>query len=86
MSLPTFTTNRLILTEVTQEATPCYKKYFVNYEIIKHQASAVLWPYPIDGVEWFVKNKVLPSQENNRWVWGIHLKTNPGELIGAVDL
>ncbi len=86
MPLPTFTTSRLILTELTQEDIPSYKKYFVNYEIIKHLASTIPWPYPDDGVEWFVNNQVTPHQGIDKWVWGIRLKTNSNELIGVVDL
>ncbi|BCD95876.1 GNAT family N-acetyltransferase [Marinagarivorans cellulosilyticus] len=86
MKLPIFTTNRLILTEVTEEDIPSYEKYFVNYEVIKHLSSAVPWPYPNEGVEWFINTQVVPRQGIDKWVWGIHLKTNPNELIGAVDL
>jgi len=86
MPLPTFTTKRLILTELAQDDIPSYKKYFVNYEIIKHLASTVPWPYPSDGVEWFVNTQILPNQGIDRWVWGIHLKAKPTELIGVVDL
>lgn len=86
MNLPTFTTKRLFLTEVTREDIPSYKKHFVNYEIIKQLSSTVPWPYPNDGVEWFVNNQIIPNQGNDKWVWGIHLKTNPDELIGVIDL
>lgn len=86
MPLPTFITSRLILKEVTREDIPSYKKYFVNYEIIRHLSLKVPWPYPDDGVEWFVNNQVIPNQGIDKWVWGIYLKTNPSELIGVVDL
>ena len=44
------------------------------------------WPYPEDGVEWFLNNLVLPRQGKDRWCFGIFLKPNQDELIGYVDL
>jgi RimJ/RimL family protein N-acetyltransferase len=86
MPLPTFTTQRLILREVTLGDIPAYKKHFVNYEVIKHLAATVPWPFPDDGVESFLQQKVIPNQGNDRWVWGLYRKIQPDELIGAVDL
>lgn len=44
--LPIFTTERLILREVTEEDAPAYEKNFVDYEVISQLASVVPWPYP----------------------------------------
>jgi len=83
--LPTFQTNRLILKQLDAADEDAYRKNFVDYEIIRHLASAVPWPYPDDGVKSFLEG-VLIQQGNNRWLWGIFLKENPSELIGVVDL
>lgn len=83
---PVFTTDRLILKPVTEADIPCYEKHFIDYEVIRHLASAVPWPYPENGVESWVKNVILPSQGKDRWVWGIFLQTRPAKLIGVVDL
>lgn len=85
-SVPTFYTDRLILKAVSAQDTSSYKKYFVNYAVISQLSSSVPWPYPEDGVEWFLNNVILPNQGKDRWVWGIFLKENPDELIGVVDL
>ena len=85
-TIPLFTTERLILKEVTLADLPAYKKYFINYSVISQLSSSVPWPYPDDGVEWFLNNIILPNQGKDRWMWGIHLKENPDQLIGAVDL
>jgi RimJ/RimL family protein N-acetyltransferase/predicted nucleotidyltransferase len=85
-SVPTFYTDRLILKAVRIQDTPSYKKYFVNYAVISQLSSSVPWPYPDDGVEWFLNNVILPNQGKDRWVWGIFLKEKPDELIGVVDL
>lgn len=84
--LPIFETNRLILREINLSDIPSYKKYFMNYAVISQLSSAVPWPYPDDGVEWFLNNVVFPEQGKTRWLWGIFLKSNPDELIGVVDL
>lgn len=85
MKLPILETKRLILKEVTMADVPAYEKYFVDYEVIRNLAASVPWPYPKDGVGQFLK-MTLPKQGDGRWLWGIYLKTNPAELIGAVDL
>lgn len=86
MSLPRFETKRLILKELTLEDAPSYEKNFVDYKVIRYLSSLVPWPYPKNGVVDFIRNFILPKQGKGRWVWGIFLKENPSELIGAVDL
>ena len=86
MSLPILTTDRLLLRAVTLADAPAYQKYFSNFEVIRHLGAAVPWPYPQNGAHDFIKNVIIPNQGKDRWVWGIFLKSNPNELIGAVDL
>jgi len=83
---PTFTTKRLYLKAVSESDIPSYEEYFVDYEVIRHLASTVPWPYPENGVSQFVKERILPEQGKDRWVWGIFLQQSPNELIGVVDL
>jgi len=83
--LPVLTTERLILRAVTLADAPSYKKHFVDYEVVKFLSAAVPWPYPEDGVEFFLNQLVLPRQGKDRWCFGIFLKSNPSELIGCVD-
>lgn len=84
--VPTFETDRLILRAVVESDASCWQKYFDDYEVIRHLSAHVPWPYPKDGVLNFLKSSILPSQGQDRWVWGIFLKEAPDELIGAVDL
>ncbi|HBR96755.1 MAG TPA: N-acetyltransferase [Gammaproteobacteria bacterium] len=86
MEIPTLTTHRLVLVPVTEQDIPAYKKHFVDYNIIRHLARAVPWPYPADGVESFLKAEIFPHQGKDRWLWGIHLGPDPKELIGAIEL
>jgi [ribosomal protein S5]-alanine N-acetyltransferase len=84
--LPVFTTERLILREVTEADVPAYEENFVDYEVISQLAAAVPWPYPEGGVLNFIRHHIIPRQGNDRWVWGILLKEQPSEIIGVVDL
>ncbi len=83
---PTFNTPRLVLKELAEADAPSYAKHFVDYEIIRHLTHHVPWPYPPNGVLEYIRTSVVPEQGHDRWVWGIRLKENPEEVIGAVDL
>lgn len=83
---PKFTTKRLVLKPVTEDDIPSYEKHFVDYEVIRHLASTVPWPYPENGVHDFVMKHILPKQGKDQWVWGIFLRQSPDELIGVVEL
>lgn len=85
-SIPTFETERLILKSINMQDEPCYKKNFIDYEVIRHLSSAVPWPYPEDGVKTYFETVLLPNQGKGRWSWGIFLKSQPSEVIGLVDL
>lgn len=85
-NLQIFETDRLILKQVSDCDFINWQKNFVDYEVIRNLSSLVPWPYPDNGVETFYKTTILPSLGINRWLWGIFLKENPGELIGCVDL
>jgi [ribosomal protein S5]-alanine N-acetyltransferase len=84
--LPVFETKRLILRGVELSDVPSYQKNFNDYEIISHLSHLVPWPYPDDGVEFFLKTVIMPTQARERWMWAIVEKQNPKEVIGTVDL
>lgn len=84
--IPEFKTNRLILRGVAEADIPSWQRNFNDYEVIRYLSAAVPWPYPENGVEDFLKKVILPIQGNDRWLWGLFLKTNPNEMIGGVDL
>jgi RimJ/RimL family protein N-acetyltransferase len=85
-NLPVFETARLILRGVTEADAHAYERHFVDYAVIGNLAAFVPWPYPAGGVLEFIRTQVLPNQAIDRWVWGIFLKTDPGELVGVVEL
>ena len=83
---PNIQTKRLTLKAVTEDDIPSYEKHFIDYEVIRHLALEIPWPYPADGVEEFVNQQIIPNQGHDKWVWGIYLQQHPDELIGVVDL
>jgi ribosomal-protein-alanine N-acetyltransferase len=58
--VPTFHTQRLTLRELIESDAPAYQRYFVNYEVIRHLAASVPWPYSPDGVISYVRSDILP--------------------------
>lgn len=84
--IPSFNTERLHLRPLTISDIPAYEKHFIDYEVIRYLSSAVPWPYPAGGVEWFLKNLIIPNQGKDRWAWAINLRERPTELIGVIDL
>ena len=86
LQLPVFETERLRLRGVLPCDIECYTRGFVDFEVVRELSAAVPWPYPSEGVADYVNDVIIPNQGNDRWVWGIFLKTNPHELIGVVDL
>lgn len=83
--IPTFETERLILKPSTPADAPAGQKYFNDFEVIK-QISGPPWPYPENGFETQLRNKIMPNQGKTDWNWGLFLKENPFELIGLVSL
>lgn len=83
---PPFETEHLILRPITPDDLPSYQKNFNDYEIIRYLAALVPWPYPENGVEDYYHNRLRPKQGKDYWHWGIFLKNNPQETIGAIDL
>lgn len=79
-------TDRLVLRPLTELDIAAYEKHFVDYEVIRHLSSKVPWPYPENGVCDWVHGHILPKQGNNRWFWGVYLKSNTDEMIGGVEL
>ena len=84
--IPIFRTERLILREITEADAPSYEENFVTYDVISQLTKVVPWPYPKGGVLEYIKTEIVPTQGKDKWVWGITLKDNPDELIGAVEL
>ena len=60
---------------------------FARWEIVKFLAARVPWPFPEDGALTYYRDRALPAMERGEeWHWTLRLKSDPGQLIGAVSL
>jgi ribosomal-protein-alanine N-acetyltransferase len=60
---------------------------FPQWEIVRHLAAQVPWPYPPDGAYRYIRDIALPAVERSEaWHWTLRLKSDPGQIIGSIDL
>jgi RimJ/RimL family protein N-acetyltransferase len=60
---------------------------FPRWEIVRYLTDQVPWPFPPDGVLTFYRDIAIPAMERgDAWRWTLRLRTNPGTIIGSVDL
>ena len=84
--LPVFETARLILRNIIERDAPAYERHFIDYEVIGTMSHMVPWPYPENGVLEYIRTVVIARQCKDQWTWGICLRSEPHELIGAIWL
>jgi [ribosomal protein S5]-alanine N-acetyltransferase len=83
----TLYTPRLILRPLEIADAEQTQKLFPHWEIVKHLAARVPWPYPPDGAYTYYRDIALPAVERGEeWHWTIQLKTDPGQMIGSISL
>jgi RimJ/RimL family protein N-acetyltransferase len=84
---PPLETPRLLLLPITLADAEQIQQIFPQWEIVRHLASRVPWPYPPDGAHIFIRETALPSIERgDAWIWTIRLKSDPSRIIGSIDL
>jgi len=84
---PTLYTARLILRPLELSDAEQTQKLFPHWEILRHLAGRVPWPYPADGAYNYYRNMVLPAMERGEeWHWTIRLKSDPERMIGSISL
>lgn len=81
--IPKFETTRLFLREVLLSDATNYQKHFAHWEIIKNLRHTVPYPYPKEGAREYIQSVL---SQPGIWIWGIFLKENKHELIGAISL
>jgi len=80
-------TRRLLLRPLELADAEQTQRIFPHWEIVKYLASVVPWPFPADGVLKHYRDRALPAMERgDEWNWSIRLKSDPSQLIGAIDL
>lgn len=86
MATPTLETDRLVLRPVTLKDAPAIQKYFDNWNIVRYLPKTVPWPYPANGAEEHLRNKLLPAiASGEALVWAIFSKEGPKEAIGVIN-
>jgi RimJ/RimL family protein N-acetyltransferase len=78
-------TERLILRPLALSDAPAIQRHFDNWNIIRHLAAVVPWPYPADGAETFVRSqldKISAGEEIHHWV--LVPRGGDGEAIGNI--
>ena len=61
MTIPTLTTERLLLKPLVAEDAVQIQKRYPCWEIVRYLVSSVPWPYPDNGAENYVNNVALPD-------------------------
>jgi RimJ/RimL family protein N-acetyltransferase len=85
--VPPLSTSRLHLLPLTPEDAPAIQAQFPRWEIVRHLAAVVPWPYPPDGALTFLRDFTLPAMAREEaWHWTIRLREVPGHLAGVVNL
>ena len=71
METPVIETQRLILRPLALSDALAIQRHFNNWNVIRHLALVVPWPYPDDGAETFIKRelaKIAAGEETYQWV------------------
>ncbi len=84
---PALHTDRLILQPLQLNDAEQTQQLFPHWEIVKHLAAKVPWPYPPDGAISFYRDVSLPAIKcGDEWHWTLRLKQTPEQIIGALSL
>ena len=87
MTIPTLTTERLLLKPLVAEDAVQIQKLYPRWEIVRYMVSSVPWPYPDNGAENYVNNVALPDMAKGiAWFWSIRRRDVPDELMGIICL
>jgi [ribosomal protein S5]-alanine N-acetyltransferase len=84
---PPLETPRLLLRPLELADAGQIQVIFPQWEIVRYLANKVPWPYPSDGAYKYCRDIALPAEARSEaWHWTLRLKTNPGQIIGSIDL
>ena len=84
---PVLETPRLLLRPMELADAEQIQRLFPQWEIVRHLAARIPWPYPSDGALAFIRDECLPAVARGEgWSWTVRLKSNPERLIGGIDL
>ena len=87
MTVPRFTTPRLLLEPLQRDDAIQIQQVFPRWEIVRHLTNAVPWPYPSDGARFFVEQVALPAMAAGQaWHWSLRHRSDADRLIGLISL
>jgi [ribosomal protein S5]-alanine N-acetyltransferase len=84
---PALQTPRLLLRPLELSDAAQTQILFPHWEIVRYLANKIPWPYPPDGAYTYYRDIALPAiVRGDEWHWTLRLKSDPGQLIGGIDL
>jgi RimJ/RimL family protein N-acetyltransferase len=84
---PGLETERLFLLPLELADAEAAHDLFARWEIVRFLDHIVPWPCPADSTPTFFRDKALPEMERGEaWFWTLRLKSDPGRLIGLINL
>ena len=83
---PLLKTPRLTLRPLDESDTATIQRRFPRWEIVRHLAPRVPWPYPDDGAATYMAMSREAMARGDACLWAITLKDAPAELIGIIEL
>ena len=87
MTIPTLTTERLLLKPLVAADAVQIQQRYPRWEIVRYMVASVPWPYPENGAENYVNNVALPDMAKGiAWFWTIRSREAPDELMGLICL
>lgn len=86
-AVPILETPRLRLLPLELADAPAVQALFPRWEIVRFLNDRIPWPYPADGALTFLRDLALPAvAAGEAWHWSIRPKSEPGRLIGCINL
>ncbi len=87
MTIPTLTTERLLLKPLVAADAVQIQQRYPRWEIVRYMVASVPRPYPENGAENYVNNVALPDMAKGiAWFWTIRRREAPDELMGLICL
>jgi RimJ/RimL family protein N-acetyltransferase len=83
---PTLATARLTLRPIAMADAPAVQRRFPRWEIVRHLAAQVPWPYPQDGAASFLAGQLERVARGEKNIWAITLTGAEDELVGIIEL
>ena len=83
---PVLETERLVLRPKRLEDAPVYQRIFPIWEVVRHLAATIPWPYPEDGAERHLREALQNMAQGLKFHWAVTLKDGNDAPIGAIDL